>query len=56
MEVNLLEDREDGYKAFYIIFTGDEYAELEKLRRYREMETIEQTIEGALNVEIEAMY
>ena len=56
MKVSLLETRSDGYKAFCIIFTKEEVTDMEKLRDFRSMETVEKTIEGCLEVELEMMY
>lgn len=56
IEVNLLEEREDGYHAYCVIFSKGMVEELKKLTLYREMNSVEETIESSLMVEIEAMY
>jgi len=56
MEVNILDEREDGTRAYVLELTKDEYEELVKLTDYRGMMDVEKTIKTALLIEIEAMY
>jgi len=56
MKVHLIEDFGDGTKNFAILCTKKDVEELEKLKVFRQMNSVEQTIESALEVEIEAMY
>jgi hypothetical protein len=52
MEVNLLEEREDGYQAYCVIFDPTEITKIKELQHGDSMETtITAIIEGGLNCE-----
>ena len=57
MQVDLMDDDlENGDKVYIITFSKSEMEQLEKLTKFRKMDSIEQTIEASLVIEIEAMY
>jgi hypothetical protein len=53
IEVNLLEEREDGYHAYCVIFSDHAVDDLTRLMEFRMRSSLEETIEDALSVELE---
>lgn len=53
IEVNLLEEREDGYHAYCVILSKESVSDLTRLMELRMQSSLENTLEDLIGAELE---